>query len=487
MQGPPLEHVVAPPLDAPSGNTAEPSAVGAEGYPLQPPEDAVGGTSRPHPYPRSLQRAQQPPASPRSRAKSPLLELVVVPRTLAIQVAEDALSMALVTLVLGTRPPVSPAMVMACLSEYFGIGSDVVSVRRTAPDDFIVRFTRQEDLELVLGTPWPVAALFALRWRRWSRLFMASAGAFRFRVLVGMKGIPAHARPEETAQIIVGSSSARVEIANPDAVTDPDDERELFVAAWCAHPDLVPDEKMIAIHEPELEQDGGSPLYLQPWEIIHDEVPALRYLVRIRLVEFQDRHTPPPSSDDDMFYGGHESSDSGGRALHASVVTVIRRLALGLALHVARVGPSGPYGWAALPALSTRRGCPCPVACSAAGFLVRVGRVSSGPWSLWSRRRAHPSPVSTGAARHRLSMGHVAGSRWRSKLTGLTCIGARPLLSGRAMRILCWLRRDCARRVRPCLSASPRRAPWRCGHAAWAPSLDVPGLLGWHWSSSRSC
>jgi hypothetical protein len=46
-----------------------------------------------------------------------------------------------------------------------------------------------------------------------------------------MKGIPAHARSEETAQIILGSLSALVEIVNPNAIADPDDERELFVAA----------------------------------------------------------------------------------------------------------------------------------------------------------------------------------------------------------------------------------------------------------------
>lgn len=80
---------------------------------------------------------------------------------------------------------------------------------------------------------------------------MASAGAFRYRVLVGMKGIPSHARSAEMAQAILGSSSAKVELANPDALNDPDDERELFVAAWCAHPDLVPDEMIMAVPEPE--------------------------------------------------------------------------------------------------------------------------------------------------------------------------------------------------------------------------------------------
>lgn len=79
-----------------------------------------------------------------------------------------------------------------------------------------------------------------------------------------MKGIPSHARSEEVAQILLGSSSAKFEIASPEAVDDPDDERELFVAVWCAHPNLIPDEKIMAIPDPEEEQDGGSPLYLRP-------------------------------------------------------------------------------------------------------------------------------------------------------------------------------------------------------------------------------
>lgn len=53
---------------------------------------------------------------------------------------------------------------------------------------------------------------------------MGSAGAFRYHVLVGMKGIPSHARLSETAQAILGSSSAKVDIANPEALSDPDDE-----------------------------------------------------------------------------------------------------------------------------------------------------------------------------------------------------------------------------------------------------------------------
>lgn len=144
---------------------------------------------------------------------------------------------------------------------------------------------------------------------------MASAGSFRFQVLVGMKGIPAHARLKVTARIILGSSCARVDTTNPEALEDPDDERELFVAAWCAHPDLIPDEKIMAV--PELEEhDVGSLVYLRPHEIIHDEVPVLRYLVRIRIIKFRDWHTPPPSSDDDYDIDGDEDSDDSNYGFH---------------------------------------------------------------------------------------------------------------------------------------------------------------------------
>lgn len=258
-------------VDGPSGSSA---AAGASDVPAGAAPDFPRRPSQP---PRSLlRRVQERPASPCTRARTPILELVVVPRIPELQAAEHALSMALVALVLGTRPHVSPAMVLEHLGRHYGIAEDRVSVRRTKPDDFIVRFSRVEDLELVLGSAPPPEAQFTLRWRRWSRLFMASAGAFRFRVLVGMKGKPFWVPPAL-------ASTSRT----PRRWRTPATSGKLFVATWCAHPDLIPDEKIMAVPEWEEEHDGGSPLYLRPHEIIHDEVPALRYLVRLRIVEFR--------------------------------------------------------------------------------------------------------------------------------------------------------------------------------------------------------
>ena len=168
-----------------------------------------------------------------------------MPRTPAIQAAEDALSLALLAMVVGTRPPVTPAMMLEHLHASYGLNEDVISVRRTQPDDFIVRFSRQADLDRVLSSPEPRGTPFTLRWRRWNRLISGSAGAFRFRVLVGMKGIPSHARSEEVAQVLLGSSGVKVEIANPDADSDPDDERNSSLLPGAPTPTLFPTRRFL--------------------------------------------------------------------------------------------------------------------------------------------------------------------------------------------------------------------------------------------------
>uniref|UniRef100_K3XPU8 CCHC-type domain-containing protein n=1 Tax=Setaria italica TaxID=4555 RepID=K3XPU8_SETIT len=109
------------------------------------------------------------------------------------------------------------------------------------------------------------------------RTSRASAGSFKFRVLVGLKGIPAHARCVETAQLVLGSSCAKVEPA-PNTAAGVDED-------YC---------------NPRAEE-----------EIIKSHLPALRYLVRLRIVEFQDWHTPLPSSDDGYDGRGGDSDDSG--------------------------------------------------------------------------------------------------------------------------------------------------------------------------------
>jgi len=111
-----------------------------------------------------------------------------------------------------------------------------------------------------------------------------------------MMGIPSHARSASVTQTVLGSSCAQVEIALPEAIDE--DDRELFVACWCVHPRLIPDEKIIGIPEPQVHVHEG-PLYLRAEEVIHAELPALTYLVHLRIVKFQDWTTPFSLPDDD--------------------------------------------------------------------------------------------------------------------------------------------------------------------------------------------
>lgn len=136
---------------------------------------------------------------------------------------------------------------------------------------------------------------------------MASAGAFTFKVLVGMRNVPADARSVSIAERILGASCASIEIALPEVVPEEDDH-ELFVTAWCIHPRLVPDEKIMSIPEPLLP------------EALEDmtELPALRYLVRCRVVEFQDWLVTRHTSDDDNGYGrpNDDDDDDSGDSNH---------------------------------------------------------------------------------------------------------------------------------------------------------------------------
>nr|XP_034592929.1 translation initiation factor IF-2-like [Setaria viridis] len=110
------------------------------------------GASPPDVAPRATTDVVLPPSSPSAGAADPLTELVVIPRMPALQAAEDALSFALVALVGGIRPDVSPGW-----------------LRMRSPSAGIVRFRRSEDRYIVLNSPPPSDAPFTLIWRRWKR------------------------------------------------------------------------------------------------------------------------------------------------------------------------------------------------------------------------------------------------------------------------------------------------------------------------------
>lgn len=179
-----------------------------------------------------------------------LSPIIVVPRTAELQRAEDDLGLAMVVLVGGTRPAVSTAMVSAYLFERFGITSLDADVRRHDPEDFVIRFRHREDRERVLAAR-PTGAPLPLLWRPWRRTSWASAGTFRFRVLVAMRRLPLHARSAAVAQAILGPCCTNIELTRPRDIPD-DDDTEFFITAWCWHPRFIREEQIIFIPEPPI-------------------------------------------------------------------------------------------------------------------------------------------------------------------------------------------------------------------------------------------
>lgn len=66
---------------------------------------------------------------------------------------------------------------------------------------------------------------------------------------------------------------------------------------------------IVAVLEPNLLFIVEPPMYLREHEIIHSELRALRYLVRIRIVEVQDWCTLPTSPDDGSLDDSDDSND----------------------------------------------------------------------------------------------------------------------------------------------------------------------------------
>jgi hypothetical protein len=147
-------------------------------------------------------------------------------------------------------------MVRAYLATYFGIDEALASVQCHDPEDFVVRFSRREDMEVVLHTAIH-GAPFSLIWHPWRWTSLTFAGSFHFRVLVGMRRVLLHARSVVVAQTILGTACAHIELVLPD-VALPDDDHEFFVAVWCLNPRFIPDEKIIFIPEPNVRVPGNA-------------------------------------------------------------------------------------------------------------------------------------------------------------------------------------------------------------------------------------
>ena len=209
-----------------------------------------------------------------------------MPRTQELQHDEDELAAkALVVLVLGTRPSFAPYQVRRFIQDNFGVVGADFTLHRYWPEDFLVIFRNASDLRRVLDAPPLPRADMVLRFRHWNRLSTADADVMRFRVMLEIRGFPAHAWSAATAQTILGDACAAPELTPTTAARA--DLRRFQTVVWCSDPDLIPNKAVIRVPE-KVVDFGPNNLCLQPEDIRYHEQRLLRYKVDIEILEIHD-------------------------------------------------------------------------------------------------------------------------------------------------------------------------------------------------------
>ncbi|RLN18922.1 hypothetical protein C2845_PM02G17040 [Panicum miliaceum] len=240
-------------------------------------------------------------------SRSPPLAVPTIPHSAGLQHDEDALAAtALVVLIVGTHPSLAPYQVRHFVQENYGVASCEFTLHHYWPEDYLIIFRNLADLQCVLDAPPLPRADMVLRFCRWNRLSMAEGESMRYRVLVKIRGIPAHAWSTTTAQIVLADAYATPELTPTTAAWA--DLRRFQVVVWCSDPDLIPNEAVIRIPEC-VDSLGDNVLFLRPQQIIHHDLPLLRYKIEIEILEIQDSNDSC-SSDDSGTLPDHALTDS---------------------------------------------------------------------------------------------------------------------------------------------------------------------------------
>lgn len=198
--------------------------------------------------PRSKSPAEPtPPPLPLGHPdRRPAPDYYFIQRSAEIDQAENDLRLALVAAVGGTRPTVDVTQVRRLLHQLFAV--EEVEIRLFQPEDFLIIFRTEADLERVFRSPYPPGAPFLLIFKRWRWQIAASAEPIQFHVLIEIRNLPAHAWNLDTIASILSSSCTDLK-PTPETMSRAD-LRCFRLLAWTSDPDLIPIGKLLVVPEP---------------------------------------------------------------------------------------------------------------------------------------------------------------------------------------------------------------------------------------------
>ncbi|KAK1627408.1 hypothetical protein QYE76_001723 [Lolium multiflorum] len=193
--------------------------------------------------------ALRAPAAGGELARRPARAACVLSRTVEIDEAEDALSRALLAVIVGVRRAVTTDEVAMALEDIHRLPPGSFSVHCHRPEDFLIFFATKEDRDMVLRDEVIESPFFRLLLRPWARRTHAASGGLCVHAELEVEGVPANAWSMATAEAIL-APSAWVERLHP-LTRSRADMGTFRMSAWCLDPSLIPREMDLHIVEPD--------------------------------------------------------------------------------------------------------------------------------------------------------------------------------------------------------------------------------------------
>ncbi|CAN6232178.1 unnamed protein product [Urochloa humidicola] len=220
---------------------------------------------------------------------------------------------------LAAAPPgydhLSMEAVCRAVTDIPDIGDEGVSVRRFAPENFLVVFESQRARDRALRASFVPVGGVRLYFRTWTRLVRARLESLRIRLSLEIEGIPAQAWSMRTAEMIL-ASSCWIERMEPSS-ENRSDMSAMSLTVWTDKPSRIPKQKTVYIAKHELPVVHGDPELDRIFANVRPylrEKGVLRYETSIHVrstADFSSRSSSPrpgpspPSSDGDSGHYGN--------------------------------------------------------------------------------------------------------------------------------------------------------------------------------------
>ena len=178
----------------------------------------------------------------------------IIHRSNFIDQSEFGMRRAVFVMIIGNRPSISPQEALAAIADKFDLRSDLLSIHRSKPEDFLLLLPDDRAAELVANRGEPVhTSCGSFLVKPWSRLVHATGRSLPYRVELSLHGIPAHAWELATAEQLL-CSYCWIQHLHPNTA-DRSVRSVFWLTAWTVDPELIPPLKDLLILEPPVAGD----------------------------------------------------------------------------------------------------------------------------------------------------------------------------------------------------------------------------------------